>query len=91
VAQGLPVVLAVGVVGLATPAYAAATITVGTCDESALDAAVAQANSDNAGDTVNTLAGVPATGIAEAIDLRIAPTQPPDPADTSGTATRRPG
>jgi hypothetical protein len=52
-AVGLPVVLAVGVVGLATPAYAAATVTVSTCDEGALDAAVAQANSDNAGDTVN--------------------------------------
>ena len=51
-ALGLPVCLAVAVVGLAQPAHAAATITVSTCDESDLDAAVAQANSDNAGDTI---------------------------------------
>jgi hypothetical protein len=51
-ALALPVLLAVAVVGLAQPAHAAATITVSTCDESDLDAAVAQANSDNAGDTI---------------------------------------
>lgn len=34
---------------------------------------------------VNTLAGVPATGIVEAIDLRTALDSPPDQADASGT------
>ena len=51
-ALALPVFLAVAVVGLAQPAHAAATITVSTCDESDLGAAIAQANSDNAGDTI---------------------------------------
>ncbi len=51
-ALALPLCLVVALAGLAQPARAAAAITVGTCDESHLDAAVAQANSDNAGDTV---------------------------------------
>ena len=51
-ALGLPVCLAAAVVGVAQPARAAATITVSTCDETGLDAAVAQANTDNAGDTI---------------------------------------
>ena len=51
-AMGLPILLAVSMVGLAQPARAATAITVGTCDESDLDAAVAQGNSDNAGDTI---------------------------------------
>jgi hypothetical protein len=34
---------------------------------------------------VNTLAGVPASDIVEAIDLRAATGQPPDRADASGT------
>jgi hypothetical protein len=51
-ALGLPVCLAATVVGVAQPARAAATITVSTCDEAGLDAAVAQANTDNAGDTI---------------------------------------
>ena len=38
--------------GAGPPAHAAATITVSSCDESDLDAAIAQANSDNAGDTI---------------------------------------
>jgi uncharacterized repeat protein (TIGR01451 family) len=52
-ALALPVWLGVVAVGLAQPAYAATTITVSTCDEAGLDAAVAQANTDNAGDTIN--------------------------------------
>lgn len=51
-AVALPACVAVALAGLAQPARAAAAITVGTCDESHLDAAVAQANSDNAGDTI---------------------------------------
>lgn len=38
-------------------AQAATTITVSTCDESHLDAAIAQANTDNAGDTTPEKAG----------------------------------
>ena len=51
-ALALPIWLGVAAVGLAQPAHAAATITVSSCDESDLDAAIAQANSDNAGDTI---------------------------------------
>jgi hypothetical protein len=51
-ALGLPVLMGVAVVGVAQPARAAATLTVSTCDESDLDAAVAQADSDNAGDII---------------------------------------
>ena len=36
----------------AQPAHAQSTITVSTCDESHLDAAISRANSDNAGDTI---------------------------------------
>jgi hypothetical protein len=39
---------------------------------------------------VNTLAGVPATGIAEAIDLRTATSQPSDLPDTSSTRRQTP-
>jgi mucin-19 len=48
----LPALLAAGVAGVTQPARAAATITVGSCDESDLDTAIAQANADNAGDTI---------------------------------------
>lgn len=47
--------LVVGMAGMqlaARPAVAATTITVSTCDQSHLDAAVQQANNDNAGDTI---------------------------------------
>lgn len=47
------VLLALGMAGLRPiPTHAATTITVNTCDESHLDAAVAQANSDNDDDTI---------------------------------------
>jgi Protein of unknown function (DUF4242) len=39
---------------------------------------------------VNTLAGVPATDIVEAIDLRTATSQPPDQADPSSTRPQTP-
>jgi hypothetical protein len=47
-------------------------------------------DADTAADVtaVNTLAGVPATDIIEAIDLRAATSQPPDQADGSGTRRR---
>ncbi len=38
--------------GVSRPAHAATPIVVSTCDESHLDAAIAQANTDNAGDTI---------------------------------------
>jgi hypothetical protein len=44
--------LGLAAVGLAQPARAATTITVASCDETSLDAAVAQANSDSAGDII---------------------------------------
>jgi uncharacterized protein DUF4242 len=49
-------------------------------------------DADTAADVtaVNTLAGVPATDIIEAIDLRAASSQPPDRADGSGTRRRTP-
>ena len=49
-------------------------------------------DADTAADVtaVNTLAGVPATDIIEAIDLRAATRQPPDQADGSGTSPNRP-
>jgi hypothetical protein len=67
-ALGLPVCLAVAVVGLAQPAHAAATITVSTCDESYLDAAITQANSDNAGDTI-TFACSGGIGVTSTLDI----------------------
>ncbi len=51
-AAGLPVMLVAAVAALAQPARAAAILTISTCDESDLDAAITQANSDNAGDTI---------------------------------------
>jgi hypothetical protein len=51
---GLVLLIGLGAVmgGLARSAHAATAITVSTCDESHLDAAISQANSDNAGDTI---------------------------------------
>ncbi|HEX6509651.1 MAG TPA: hypothetical protein VF221_18635, partial [Chloroflexota bacterium] len=47
------VLLALGMTGMqATPAHAASTLTVSTCDESHLSAAVTQANTDNDGDRI---------------------------------------
>ena len=51
-ALALPVCLVVTLAGLAPSARAATDITVSTCDDSHLRAAVAQANSDNADDMI---------------------------------------
>ena len=51
-ALALPAGLALASLTLAQPARATTTITVSTCDESDLDAAIAQANGDNSGDTI---------------------------------------
>ncbi len=67
-AAALPVLLVAAVAGLAQPARAAATITVSSCDESDLDAAVAQANSDNAGDTI-TFACSGTIGLSSILDI----------------------
>jgi hypothetical protein len=48
----LPACLVMAAAGLAQPARAATSLTVSTCDDSHLRAAVAQANSDNADDMI---------------------------------------
>jgi hypothetical protein len=48
----LPACLVIAVAGLAQPVRAATSLTVSTCDDSHLRAAVAQANSDNADDMI---------------------------------------
>src|SRR5215467_13631466 len=49
---GLVVGLSVVVAGVIRQAHAATTIPVSTCDESHLDTAITQANTDNANDTI---------------------------------------
>jgi hypothetical protein len=51
-ARALPVCLVIAVAGLAQPVRAATFLTVSTCDDGHLRAAVAQANSDNADDMI---------------------------------------
>ncbi len=51
-ALALPVCLVIAAAGLAQPVRAATVLTVSTCDDSHLRAAVAQANSDNADDMI---------------------------------------
>ena len=67
-ALALPAAVSAAAIMLAQPARAATTLTVSTCDESHLGAAVAQADTDNAGDTI-TFACSGTIGLSSTLDI----------------------